>query len=167
MIRRPWFIALFLPAVAVLSCRSNKSPSSASPEARPVSAAAASPAAVPAEGQEMLPQPKRVGPPEVEPVRIGERLYRVVPWGRERGWKHNGGYIAAYDTSGKRELWTLEVYDVPYDPKLEEDVQDVFIKKMAAGPGPDQLTVVDERDRAYRVDVRARRATAVAASPPR
>jgi hypothetical protein len=51
----------------------------------------------------------------------------------------------------------VEVYDVSCDPELEEDVQDVFIAKVAAGPRAGELTVVDERGRSCRVDVHGRR----------
>jgi hypothetical protein len=51
----------------------------------------------------------------------------------------------------------VKVYDVSCDPELEEDVQDVFIAKVAAGPRAGELTVVDERGRSCRVDVHGRR----------
>jgi hypothetical protein len=104
-----------------------------------------------------MPAAKRVGPEEVPPVTIGETRYEVVHWGRERGLGQNGGYIAAVDAASGRELWTLKVYDVTYDPDMEEDVQDVFIESLAPR-GDDKLAVVDERGRKYLVDPRRRQA---------
>ena len=107
------------------------------------------------------PQPKRAGPPQVDPVLQGALRFEVLPWGRERGLAQNGGLIAAYDPETNKELWTLQVYTMQYDGALEEDAQDVFIVKLAAGPGPEELTVVDERGRTYRVDTRSRNARLV------
>ena len=100
--------------------------------------------------------PKRVGPPDVEPVVQGTLRFEVVHWGRERGLAQNGGYIAAFDAASDRELWTLKIYDVAYDPDLEEDVQDVFIDSMIAR-GSNALEIVDERGQRYLVDTAARK----------
>lgn len=99
------------------------------------------------------PAGKRVGPEEVPPVKIGRTRYEVVHWGRERGFGQNGGFIAAVDADTGQELWTLKVYDVTYDPDMEEDVQDVFIERMARR-GDEELAVVDERGRRYLIDPR-------------
>jgi len=104
-----------------------------------------------------MPAGKRVGPEEVPPVTIAGTRYEVVHWGRERGLGQNGGYIAAVDAASGQELWTLKVYDVTYDPDMEEDVQDVFIESLAPR-GDDKLAIVDERGRKYIVDPRRRQA---------
>ena len=46
------------------------------------------------------------------------------------------------------------MYDVPYDASLEEDVQDVFIARLAARG--DRLQVSDEKGRRFLVDVKRR-----------
>jgi len=104
------------------------------------------------------PAAKRVGPLEVSPVVQGSTRFEVIHWGRDRGLGQNGGYIAALDDATGRELWTLRIYEVPYDPELEEDVQDVFIEKMTA-IGTDTLEIVDEKGRRYLVVPRARQVT--------
>jgi hypothetical protein len=101
-----------------------------------------------------MPLPKRVGPPRVPPVTLEGVKIKAVHWGRERGFGQNGGYIAALDPNTGKELWALKVYDIVYDPVLEEDVQDVFIRRMKAEGGA--LLVTDENDRRYRVDVKTR-----------
>jgi hypothetical protein len=106
-------------------------------------------------GVEGGPGAKRVAPPEVAPLSAGGLRIQAVHWGKERGLAHNGGYIAALDSSGK-ELWTLEVYRVVYDSALESDVQDVFISSMTKGRNPDEINVTDERDRHYTVNVKTR-----------
>lgn len=101
---------------------------------------------------------KRVGPDDVPPVTIGGTRYEVIHWGRERGWQQNGGYIAAVDAASNRERWTLKVYDVTYDPALEEDVQDVFIESMTATPAGNALVIQDEKGRRFIVNPQARSA---------
>lgn len=95
---------------------------------------------------------KRLGPPQVEPVVIGDVRYEVIPWGKERGLNQNGGYIAAFDTASGKELWILKVYDVAYNPNLEGDVQDVFIVSMSKGFFSGKLHIEDERGRSFIVD---------------
>lgn len=111
------------------------------------------------------PAAKRAGPPDVPPVTVGAIRYTVVPWGKQRGLGQNGGIIAATRASDGAELWTLKVYDVSYDAKLEEDVQDVFIETLTAGPGADELTVVDERGGEYRIDTTNRRVRVIKPRP--
>jgi hypothetical protein len=110
---------------------------------------------LPAPGDEAPgPAGKRVGPPDVAPVLIDGVRIEAIHWGGSRGFGQNGGYIAAIDPVSGRELWTLKVYDVPYDPSLEEDVQDVFIARLAAKG--DRLQVIDEKGRRFLVDVKRR-----------
>lgn len=97
-------------------------------------------------------KPKRVGPPDVEPVVIDKLRFETLPWGRDRGLGQNGGYIVAYDAGTGAELWILKVYEVAYDPKLEQDVQDVFIVSMSKSFFGDKLLITDERGNHYRVD---------------
>ena len=106
---------------------------------------------------ERMPQPKRTAPPKVSPVLIGGVRYEALHWGRSRELGQNGGYIAAFDPGTNRELWTLKVYDVAYDDKMEEDVQDVFIKKMKAEG--ENLAITDEDGHHYLVDPRTRTVT--------
>jgi hypothetical protein len=107
-----------------------------------------------------MPAGKRVGPEEVEPVQIGRTRYEVIHWGRERGLGQNGGYVAAIDADSGKELWTLKVYAVAYDPAMEEDVQDIFIKSMSVNGSGTELTVIDERNRRFVVNLKSRTARA-------
>ena len=104
------------------------------------------------------PRAKRVAPPDVPAVMVGGVRIEALHWGRSRDLKQNGGYIAAVDPKSGRELWTLKVYDVAYDGKMEEDVQDVFIRKMTK-MSPSRLLIVDEKGRRYSVEVNARTVT--------
>lgn len=103
---------------------------------------------------------KRLGPKDVAPVTLGNLRFEVIHWGRDRGYPQNGGYIAAFDTSTGDELWSLKIYDIQYDPELETDVQDIFIRSMAKSWFGNKLKIVDERGRKYVVDPMARSVTA-------
>ena len=94
---------------------------------------------------------KRVGPPDIAPVTLHGLRIQSLPWGRVRGLKQNGGYIAALDPANGKELWILKIYAVTYDEAMEGDVQDVFIESMQVVKG--KLLVVDEKQRRYLVDV--------------
>ena len=71
---------------------------------------------------------KRIAPAKVEPV-IYEGIRYVAP--NDDGSR---AYIEAWDVQANKKLWDLTVFTNRIDPKLEEDVQWVFIKA---------LTVVD------------------------
>jgi hypothetical protein len=100
-----------------------------------------------------VPSAKRVGPPEVPPVTVGRMRIEAMHWGKDRGLGQNGGYIAAFDRASGNELWTLKVYDVHYDPKMESDVQDIFIKSMSKSFFGQKLKITDEHDRRYVIDL--------------
>lgn len=91
---------------------------------------------------------KRAGPAKVEPLTSGGVRY-IAP--NDNGRR---GYIQAWDVTNNKLLWELTIYRNLIDPALEEDVQWVFIKKMSLAHG--KLIVVDERERAYSVDLKTR-----------
>jgi hypothetical protein len=94
---------------------------------------------------------KRRGPPEVDPVQIGALEIRALHWGRRQGLPQNGGYIEAWRASADQPEWRLRVYQINYDDRMEEDVQDVFIEHMALTP-TGLLQVRDEDGREYLVN---------------
>ena len=95
---------------------------------------------------------KRVGPKDVPAVTIKNLRFEVIHWGKDRGFAQNGGYIAAFDKTSGEELWTLKIYDIVYDPELESDVQDLFIKSMKKSWFGNTLKIIDERGRQYVVN---------------
>jgi hypothetical protein len=98
---------------------------------------------------------KRVAPPDVPPVVMGQVSYGVIHFGKAEGLDQNGGYIAASDKQSGARLWTLKVYETRIDPNLEGDVQDVFITKLKKHGGH-ELDVTDEKGRHYRVNLKER-----------
>lgn len=96
-------------------------------------------------------QAKRAGPKAVAPVTVGGIRYEALPWGKKRGLGQNGGYLATFDAKTGTALGLIKVYGINYDPKLEADVQDVFITRL--DPVEGGLAITDERGRKYLVDV--------------
>ena len=103
---------------------------------------------------------KRSGPDPVEPVSFGGTRYEAVPWGKARGLKQNGGYVAAVDARSGEELWLLKVYDVTYQRGMEADKQDVFITDLAIDRAGRRLTVENEAGDRFVVDLDSRKVIA-------
>lgn len=99
---------------------------------------------------------KRLGPKDVPAVTIDNLRFEVIHWGKDRGFAQNGGYIAAFDKTTGEEVWALKIYDIVYDPDLESDVQDLFIKSMKKSWFGNKLKITDERGRKYTVDTNTR-----------
>lgn len=103
-----------------------------------------------------MPKPKRVGQPEVEPVTVGGLRFEVLRKTRAHGFDQNGGVIVAVDGASGKQAWTLKVYTIEYIPKLETDVQDIFITALTPSADGRKLHVTDEKGRHYEVDIAAR-----------
>lgn len=97
---------------------------------------------------------KRLPPPLVLPVDDG--VYRFVI--RENGQpnKHHvykGGHVVAYLKATGEVLWDKYLYKVQTDPKVEADVQNVFIYKMYLEK-PNKLILENERHEWFALDRR-------------
>lgn len=104
-----------------------------------------------------MPKPKRVGPSPVMPATLDGVRYEAPHWGRERGLEQNGGYVVALDAISNQELWTACIYAIDYVPKLETDVQDIFIRTLESG-AKGQLLIADEHGRRFTLDIAKREA---------
>ena len=92
---------------------------------------------------------KRIAPAAVEPV-IHEGVRYVVP--NDDGRR---AYIEAWDVRTNKKLWDLTVFTNRIDPKLEEDVQWVFINTLSIRDHT--LIVTSERGRPTRLIYRRKR----------
>jgi hypothetical protein len=90
---------------------------------------------------------KRVPPKAVAPV-----VYRGTTYSAPND-DGRVGYILASDSDGKR-LFQIHIFDTEIDPKLEEDVQWVFITKLKLTGN--SLVVRDEKSRCYTVNLDAK-----------
>ena len=94
---------------------------------------------------------KRVAPAEVKPV-VHQGIRYIAP--NDDGRR---AYIEAWDVQTNKKLWDLTIFVNRIDPKLEEDVQWVFIKALRVQDGT--LIVTPERGKTYRVDLKTRAVT--------
>ena len=94
---------------------------------------------------------KRLAPAEVEPV-IHQGVRYIAP--NDDGRR---GYIEAWDVQTNKRLGDLTIFTNRIDPRLEEDVQWVFIKALNIRNGA--LVVTSERDKIYRVDLKTKTVT--------
>jgi hypothetical protein len=94
---------------------------------------------------------KRTAPPRVEPV-IHDSIRYVVP--NDDGRRAR---IEAWDVQTNKKLWDVTVFTNRIDPKLEEDVQWVFINKLSVQDGT--LLVTSERGNTYQIDLKTKALT--------
>ena len=94
---------------------------------------------------------KRTAPAKVEPV-IYQGIRYIAP--NDDGRR---AYIEAWNIRTNKKLWDLTVFTNHLDPKLEEDVQWVFIKTLEIRDGT--LIVTSERGKTYRVDLATKTVT--------
>jgi len=99
---------------------------------------------------------KRAAPAEVPAVKVGKVSYEVLHWGKMHGLPQNGGHLVAKDAQGKQ-LWVQEIYSNVVDPKMEADVQDVFITSLRLSKDGKSLEITDEQERKYRFDIKQRK----------
>jgi outer membrane protein assembly factor BamB len=104
---------------------------------------------------------KRLAPAKVNPV-IHEGIRYVAP--NDDGRR---GYIEAWNIQTNKKLWDLTVFTNRIDPKLEKDVQWIFINKLSVRDGT--LFVTSERGNTYQIDLKTKAITPadpVSSSPP-
>jgi hypothetical protein len=64
------------------------------------------------------------------------------------------GCVEARNNKNGKLLWKVEVYQIKYDPKMETDVQDVFISALSIDRG--KLIVKNEDGAKFSVDLKTR-----------
>jgi len=94
---------------------------------------------------------KRAAPAQVKPV-IHDGIRYIAP--NDDGRR---GSIEAWDVQANKKLWDLTVFTNHIDPKLEEDVQWVFINKLDVRG--DTLVVTSESGNTYQIDLRTKAIT--------
>ena len=91
---------------------------------------------------------KRAVPSKVLPVKVGNIEYSAPH--RNRTHKQMGFIEARAPKSGEL-IWSRQIYAVKYDPDLEGDVQDVFIKSITVEGN--HLIITNERNSKYQLDL--------------
>lgn len=96
----------------------------------------------------LLAEAKRGAPAEVLPVTVGNIEYSAP---HRNGTHRKMGLLEARDLKSGKLIWSRQIYAVKYDPDLEGDVQDVFIKSITAEGN--HLIINNERNSKYQLDL--------------
>ena len=96
----------------------------------------------------LLAEAKRRAPAEVLPVTVGNIEYSAP---HRKGTHKQMGFIEARELKGGKLIWSRQIYAVKYDPDLEGDVQDVFIKSITVQGN--HLIITNERNSKYQLDL--------------
>ena len=91
---------------------------------------------------------KRAVPSKVTPVQVGSIEYSA-PHGK---LQNQMGCIEARKVGSGKLLWIRQVYVVKYDPDLEGDVQDVYIKNIKVKGN--SLIITNERKSEYQLNLK-------------
>jgi hypothetical protein len=93
---------------------------------------------------------KRLPPAEVAPVVHNGVRYSAPAFGDQGA---RCGWVEAHDVTSGKLLWEVPVYQLQIDPKLEEDVQHVFIMALELDATSNKLLISDERNRRFELDL--------------
>ena len=96
----------------------------------------------------LLAEAKRGAPAEVLPVTVGNIEY-LAP--HRNGTHKQMGFIEARDLKSGKLIWSRQIYAVKYDPDLEGDVQDVFIKSITVEGN--NLIITNEKNSKYQLNL--------------
>jgi len=96
---------------------------------------------------------KRAAPKDVPPIITDNAVYSVPHVRLPQFFMCNPGFVEARHPEIKKLLWRIQIYNIKYDPALEQDLQDVFIKTMSLDKKNNSLLVSDERSRNYVLDL--------------
>ena len=97
----------------------------------------------------LLAEAKRGAPAEVLPVTVGNIEY-LAP--HRNGTHKQMGFIEARDLKSGKLIWSRQIYSVKYDPDLEGDVQDVYIKNLKVKGN--SLIITNERKSEYQLNLK-------------
>ena len=104
---------------------------------------------------------KRTAPPDVNPIIDGTTTYSVPAFISDESENQKGGFVEGRDTKSGKLLWRAKVYTTQYDPRLERDVQDVFINSMSLDKRLRILLLSDEAERVFVLDLDSRKVTLI------
>ncbi len=102
---------------------------------------------------------KRLEPEQLEPIVLGNTRYEVPLWGKSQDLGQNGGHVVAVNQSTGAQLWVATLYDIVYDPDMEEDKQDLFLVSLKLDTAGTRLLAEDERGRKFALDLFSRKVT--------
>ena len=96
---------------------------------------------------------KRSPPPKVKPV-VHDGVRYIAP-----NSDGENAHIQAWDAKSGKVLWQKKIFNVKVNPRLETDVQHVYIKSLKVQKG--KLIIIAERNRRYSLDLKTRKVKAL------
>ena len=103
---------------------------------------------------------KRLAPAKVDPVETPGAVISV-PHFPKGDRKQNGGVLEAHHPESGEILWLVQVYETAYQPSLEKDVQDIFIKSLTFDAHHGLLILSDEKERIFVLNLENRKVTRI------
>lgn len=100
---------------------------------------------------------KRLEPEQLPPVILGNTRYEAPLWGKSRDLGQNGGHVVAINQTTGEEMWVARLYEIVYDPDMEEDKQDLFLVSLTLDTAGTRLLAEDERGRKFALDLFSRK----------
>ncbi len=91
---------------------------------------------------------KRPAPAKIDPIEEDGKRYSVV---RESAKDLYSEFIICQDMSSFKEVWKTKIYEKHINPKLEFDVQDIYLKSFEESH--DQLKAIDEKGTIYSIQI--------------
>jgi hypothetical protein len=107
---------------------------------------------------------KRRAPTAKPVVHQGVR-YEQLRRPDEHGFKQGGGVIGAVDVATGKLLWAVQLYETPFDPKEERDVQEVYVSQLKLDAKTGVLLAIDERKRQWRLRLSDRSVSLLPTAP--
>lgn len=104
---------------------------------------------------------KRSAPIDVPTVVVGHERISAPHFTEIGGVPVRGGMLESRDSETGKVVWTVQIYKTNYDSKLEEDVQDVFIKTLSHDAVHGLLIMSDEKGRVFVLDLKTRQVTPI------
>ena len=87
----------------------------------------------------------RIGSPTITPIEFEGLRYAQIHNGELEGLAQRTGYLSVTDMATGQRVATIKAYEVPFDPDMEADVQDVFFTRMFLDEANRRLMIESER----------------------
>lgn len=104
---------------------------------------------------------KRSAPADVPSVVVGHERISAPHFTEIGGVPVRGGVLESRDSETGKVVWSVRIYKTDYDPNLEGDVQDVFIKTLSHDAVHGLLIMSDEKGRVFVLDLQSRQVTPI------
>lgn len=105
------------------------------------------------------PKIDRAPPPEVPPIDLKGVRYAQVMNGFQHCLGERCGFLQAIDLKTGRRQWDEEIYHVPFNPDIEDDLQECYFTRMILLPGEQDILIENEAGAKYLFNIKSGKAT--------